>query len=560
MHRKSDYENGGGLIFLSLISVAKTSGVSRYGDGPRQPLRARIARAFLGVVAAVFPLAGLAQGATIVPPEQARVLRFGINEIRIEGNTLVPDAMLQAAVNPYIGFNRSIDDLSAVKQAILDVYRRLGYELLTVSYQANRSRAGTHYFVVRELRIGKVRVTGNSALTENEIRRELPSLVEDTAPHLRQLARELFLFNDNPGRTALLQYSSGVPGTSDVEIKIAEQPQFTKALTFNNTGTAATGRARIGLHAAHSNFLGRSDQLAASVTTSDRPSHVLQTAFSYLMPLPSLGDSVQLSASYSDADSGRVADLFNVSGKGTIWGAHYLHNLRRDARSRHVLDIGYEERRFRDVVDFSGTNLGVSVTARPVILGYRYSRSAEGQNLSLGIALQQNLPGGGRNDNATYAASRAGATARWKSWQFDGSWQRELSSGWMPAARFAAQYAGKPLIAAEQFGLGGQRAIRGFDEREAAGDRGWRANFEIYGPRFGENQRLLGFVDYGGSTRLNPLLGELAGQHLASFGVGWRAQIKKDLSISADGASVIHGTTRHSRGHKSLHISASYSF
>lgn len=507
-------------------------------------------------------LAGGAQAQASKPLalELIEALRFTIAEIRIEGVSSLAAEELQDSVKPFLGTGKRLEDLDNARRAVVDAYRAKGYELLSVDYDGSRSRGGIHFFVVHELRIGKVRVTGNRALAETEVRRQLPSLREDEVPRLGQIARELFLLNDNPGRSAVLAYTAGAPGTTDVEIKVAEQAQWRAAATYGNTGTAGTGTSRFGLYAAHANFLGRSDQLTANLTTSDRPDRVMQVGVGYVVPLPDWGDSLTFSASYSDVDSGRVAELFNVAGKSSTWGVHYQRNLLRDAVSRHVLDIGYDERRFRDLVDFFGVNLGASVTAKLLSVGYRYSGRFSGNALSLGATLQQNLRGGVHNDDASYAAARAGADAGWRSWQLDAGWQRDLGGGWATEARVAGQYANEPLIAAEQFGLGGARAVRGFRERDGAGDRGARVNLELLAPPFADSQRVLGFVDFGGSQRVNAQPGEAAREGVGSVGAGWRAQFRNGLQISADYAYVLNGTALHPRGDQRLHVSATWWF
>src|SRR5262249_19362576 len=155
----------------------------------------------------------------------------------------------------------------------------------------------------------------------------------------------------------------GGAGVTDVEVKVNEQAQRRGTATLNNTGTRATGEWRAGFIWNDYNFLGRSHQLTASATTSDRPDRVLVATLGYLIPLPSTGDSVSFGYAYSDVDSGRVADLFNIVGKGSLWNVRYSRNLLRSAESRHTLDFGYDERRYRDLIDFFGTNLGVDVTA-----------------------------------------------------------------------------------------------------------------------------------------------------------------------------------------------------
>jgi len=517
-------------------------------------------RALLAAVVAASAFQCQAQTAEPLPSGVLDALHFTIAEIRIEGATLVPGGRLRDVVRPFLGTSRRLADLTEARQKILEAYRDAGYELLSVDYDASRSRQGVHYFVVREVRLGKVTVTGTASISQAQVRREIPSLQEGATPPLARIARELFLFNDNPGRTAGLEYAAGAAGTTDVAIKVAERPQLRGALTYNNTGTSSTGTSRFGINVAHANLFDRSHQLSGSLTTSDKPSHVTQAGVGYLVPVPVWGDSVSLSAGYSKADSGRVADLFNVAGESTVWGAHYQRNLARDATARHVLDVGYDERRYRDLVDFFGVNLGTSVTVKALSAAYRYNGTGAGQAWSFGVVLQQNLPGGKRNDDATYAASRAGADARWRSWQFDAGWRRDLGGGWEAEARVAAQYADEPLVAAEQFGLGGLRAVRGFRERDGAGDRGLRANLELYLPRFAESQRLLAFVDAGASRRLNPQPGERAGEGVGSVGIGWRAQFANGFQGSLDFAYVTNGTPRQPRGDQMLHAAMAWQF
>lgn len=488
-------------------------------------------------------------------PELIRALRFTIEAFVLEGNTLVPSADLQEALKPFLGSGKRPEDMAAARRAVLEAYRRRGYELVSVGYDQARSRGGAHYLVVRELRIGKIRVTGIDALTEEGVRAQLPALNEGEMPRLKDVARQLFLFNDNPGRTASLDYTPGEAGLADVEVKLTEQRQLRGAFTLENSGTSATGRWRIGGLMTHANLWDRGHSAVVSYTTSERPVRVGQYGLNYRWPLPALGDSLDLYASYSDADSGRVAEVFTVSGKGSIIGGRYQHNLVQDARERHMFDFGYEERRYRDTIDFFGTNLGVNVNTRPLSAAYQYRLQAPGRMLAASAGYWRNLTGGSKNDDATYNASRSGARAGWQAWRLSLTAQQALPGAWIASLRTQAQYTGEPLIAGEQFALGGARAVRGFAEREAAGDLGWRANLELYAPQFFGANRLLAFFDVGAVSRRTPLPGELVREGVSSLGIGWRYAPPRGPVGSLDWAVVRDGAQQNRSGEHMLQFS-----
>ena len=493
--------------------------------------------------------------------EAMRLLRTTIGEIRFSGNTLVSTDELRAVVAPFIGPDRTVRDFEAMQRAVLEAYRARGYAMVTLSLDPRNPEPGIYRVLVNEVRIGRVTVSGNRYFSEANLRSALPGLVEGEAPNLSQVARSLFLANDNPARTLALDFKSGQAGTTDVEIKATEQNPQRFALALDNTGTAATGRFRIGGIATHSNLWDRGHSAALSVTTSNRPSRVGQFGLYYQVPLAALGDAINLSASYSDVNSGRVADAFNISGQGSTLGAHYQHSLYRDSQTRHVLDIGYDERHFRNVIDFFGTNLGVDVNARPVSIAWQYRTQGAASSSAASVAYSHNLSGGSKNDDATYAASRAGAQANWDAWRASLAWQSLLSGNWLTAIRAEAQYARTPLISGEQFALGGLRAVRGFTERESAGDRGWRANFELYTPPFWGENRVLGFVDTGRQRRLNVQPGEQAGEGVSSVGLGWRYALKSGgPNLALDWAIVIDGTPQNGRGEQMLHFSLAWWF
>lgn len=495
------------------------------------------------------------------PPPAEQSLSFSIDEIRTTGNTLLDNQTLQAVLQTSLGSGKTLNDIHLARLAMLEAYRQRGFELVSVDYNARLSRDRIHHFIISEIKLGQITVNGLTTQTTESVRQQLPSLAEGVTPRMAHIARELFLFNDNPAHNASLVYQPNAQGMADVSINVTEQPALRIEGSLNNTGSVATGETRLGLTLRHNNLMGRSHQGTLSLVTSpEHPERIQQLSLSYQIPFPSQAGKLVLSASDSKNDSGRVASVFLVSGQSSSLGMHFQHSLSRDSQTRHTLDIGLNENRYKDVVDYFGTNLGASVTTRPASLGYQFHHNGESDSIFTALTLQRNLPGGPLNDDAIYASARAGANAQWQTLAFDSSWQHSFKTGWMSALRLSAQHSNAPLISSGQFGLGGQSAVRGFSENEGAGDRGWHTHLEIYSPVLGNNHRLLGFVDAGASERINAQPGELSTQQLSSYGLGWRAQFANGLGLSADAAVVSKGTKLHAAGSTRIHLAATWLF
>lgn len=482
-----------------------------------------------------------------------------IRAFSIEGNTLLPAGRLLAAVEPFVGRPQDAD--AQAREAVLRTYREAGYEMVSVTLPEPAGADGVVHLRVHETRIGKVQVSGNEHFSEDGLRAALPELKEQESPNFLRLSRQLFLANDNPSRQVALAFSAGGNGTADVAIKVSDEKPLKMAVSLDNTGTHATGHARATVLAMHANLWDAGHEATASYTMSPtRPGKVHQAGLSYVVPLPALGDRLQLSFTYSDADAGRVAEIFNVSGQGSTIGLRYQHFLHRTATTRHIIELGADSKRYKNTIDFFGTNLGVDVDARPVSLGYQYVGRDADSSLATGVGYARNIAGGSRNDDATYDASRSGADASWSLWRAFLELRLGTPAQWGYRAAFEGQYSSDALISGEQFGLGGARSVRGFPERDSAGDRGWRLTNEVMTPLLVGEHRLLGFVDGGRQSRVHVLPGEGAAESLMSYGLGWRWNLGKNMVSALDWARVVNGTPGTRQGHQAVHFSAVWRF
>ncbi len=120
----------------------------------------------------------------------------------------------------------------------------------------------------------------------------------------------------------------------------------------------------------------------------------------YRIPFHALGDSLELWAGYSDVNSGVVQNLFNVSGKGSILGARWTHNLPGHGAYEHKLAFGIDQRVYRNSVTAGGVSLVPDIAVHPVNLAYSGKWRGERDAAGFSVGAVANLKGGSRGGEA----------------------------------------------------------------------------------------------------------------------------------------------------------------
>lgn len=243
----------------------------------------------------------------------------------------------------------------------------------------------------------------------------------------------------------------------------------------------------------------------------------------------------------SDVDVGNVQNFFDVSGSGEFVGLNFKRSLIPVGRYKHSLAVGLQDRRFDTAISNALTGIpipGIStvVRSRPVNVRYDGGYNWQATSLDFYVDYVQNMSFGGHNDDGAYAGVRAVAESSWKLLRFGALVTHRLPREFIGLLRLTGQYSREPLIPGEQIGLGGERSIRGFEERTVAGDNGLIANLELWSPPVVQlgGVRFLGFLD-GGHKHLNdPLARQRPSDTLSSIGVGARWQWQQNVALSVD--------------------------
>ena len=504
----------------------------------------------LGLVLSLFIATGVsfAQDAVVPAP------KFDIQRFEVVGDTVLGAATAEAIVAPFTGKQKDFADVQRALEALESAYRERGYGVIQVQLPEQDVTRGVVRFNITEPKIGKVIVEGNQHFSTQNVRRSLPAVQEGTTPNSNEIARNLQISAEHPVKqTTVLLRSGAAENLVDVNVRVADDRPWQLVATLDNTGTSDTGLLRLGVGYQHTNLFDRDHQLSLQYITS--PSNLDQVAiygFGYRIPYYRLNSALDMYAGYSDVDSGTVGGLFDVKGSGTIFGGRWSYFLPKWRDIEHKVYVGLDYRAYKNNVTLAGIGFVPDITVHPISLGYSGLVRMTASELRFNASVATNIPGGNDGTAGDFQRTRFGATDSYVIYRGGASFSHAFRNEWQGRVAMNGQYTRHALIPGEQFGIGGPDTVRGYLSREAANDKGYSAQLELYTPNFADNMgmsdkwrsRAVGFYDFGGLRRTNPLPGEEASQYLASTGLGLRLSYGKAFSLRFDVAQILqaHGT------------------
>jgi hemolysin activation/secretion protein len=277
----------------------------------------------------------------------------------------------------------------------------------------------------------------------------------------------------------------------------------------------------------------------------------------YRLPIYSLGDSIDLIAGYSDVDAGTTqtqAGPLAFTGQGYVFLARYNWLLPRRAEYEHRVILGLDYRQYLNSCAFGTVGsagcgpAGADYTVRPLSVAYAGTLTRTRSLASVYGALVQNIPGGSDGSQADLDAARPGAEGYYTILRAGVNLAYAFWRDFQARLRVDGQFTDDALVPGEQFGIGGWNSVRGFLERQIAGDCGYSGSVELYTPnvlprlgaKWGE-LRFLAFYDLGHVDDNDTEPGTPSKDFISSAGIGLRFNVKKNFTLRADAAYIIDG-------------------
>jgi hemolysin activation/secretion protein len=471
---------------------------------------------------------------------------FEIDEYRVEGNTVLSERGIDQAVYPFLGPDRTTDDVEHARAALEAAYSERGFATVSVEIPVQHVSDGVVVIKVVERTVGRLRVRGSQFYSLDQIKQGAPSLAEGKLPNMPAVQREIVALNQWPGRTITPALRAGVaPDTVDVDLAVQDQFPGHASLEMNNQRSQNTKELRLAGTLGYDNLWQRGDSVTASFQVAPQdPANATVLSGSYLYRLP--GSQISLLASYLHSDSNvSTIGATTVIGKGDIAGARLLIPLGYDTGFLHTLNIGMDYKHFVDNTIIAGESTEVPVTYYPVTATYQASWSGEQSQTDVLANLTAAFDGIGSN-TAAFQLARAYAVPGFAYFRADITHTRMLPHDLQLYGRIYGQATPYALISNEQFPLGGADSVRGYLEGEALGDNGAVLQTELRGPsladRIGarlDELRPLAFLDAGAASIRQALPEQARSYTLASTGVGVRVRLLHSLGGELLGAMAL---------------------
>lgn len=495
----------------------------------------------------------LAQAET-APAEQ----RIDINEYRIEGVNILPQIEVEEAVYPFLGPDRTAEDVEKARAALERAYNVKGYQTVAVEIPPQQVRDGIVLLKVTEGKVGRLRVRGSRYFSLDKIKEEAPSLAEGTVPDFNAVTKDIVALNQIPDRRVTPSLRAGVvPGTVDVDLNVEDTFPLHGSLELNNRYSADTKPLRLNGTLRYDNLWQLGHSLSVSFQVApQRTDDAKVFSASYLARIPDISWLSLLAYGVKqDSDVSTLGGV-SVAGRGEILGARAIVTLPASNQGfYHQLTAGIDYKHFDEDVTLGGDRLKVPLTYYPITASYGATWQDEDSLTQINGGITFALRGMGSKP-AEFDAKRYKASESFFYFRGDASHTHELPFGLQAYGKLQGQLSRQPLVSSEQFSAGGLDTVRGYLESEALGDYGAAGTIELRSPSIptlvGEDAsfinewRFHAFADAAWLKIHEPLAEQTAKFTLASVGFGSRLRLLDYLNGSVDfGLPLKKQTTTH---------------
>ena len=462
-------------------------------------------------------------------------------EIAREGDTLVPNRLLQEALSAFRNQELTLDDMNAVADAVTTAYQERGYILAEAKVPEQEIEDGILKIAISEGDVGEIKVTGQKYYNERVIRRNFLEQLKHGVIQEELLEKGFILSKEVPStETRIILEKGEKEGSANLVLKTEDSLALAWSLDVNNYGSELVGKERYGTTIDITDPWWGSTLSLRGVSGNDNEDSALYSG-DLSIPLNMYGTRINVRYLEGQYVVGQdLADL-GLDGDTRIYGLSVSHPLLRTRNQNLTVSIGYDNKYSRSY-KFNVLDTVDDLDVYYATLDYDSLDRYLGKNLLSFGYYRGSLD---RNDAAPL--SRINAEPKFHHYNLNAARIQKVYGNINFMIRGSGQISNQSLLPIQQLALGGYGTVRGHNTTLYLGDTGFNISGElltappfiadkiVLGQRIAQMVQLSLFYDYGRVYNPDPLLpNEFTDENISGFGGGLRVYYKDLLSFKFD--------------------------
>ena len=482
---------------------------------------------------------GTLDGNIVLPQMEDQVIEgstekvFKLTDVTVEDSTVYDQADFNKIIGEFKGQDVSFSDLSRITNNMTRKYREDGYIFSRVILPPQKIQNGVVRVQAVEGRVENVEVTGEYKDRGGLIRSMANKIHSDGPTNTRDIERYLLLIDDLPGITARsFVKPSQTQGAGDLVI-VVEQDPFEGSVTLDNRGTRFVGPWRGEFVGAFNSLFGIHDRTTLRGIVASQSEELQYGELIHEEQLFTEGLRVKGRYAITSTKPGGSISSLGIEGDSELFDVEALYPVIRSRDLNLGINGGFTAN--NTTTELSGIEVG-----RDRIRSGRLNSTLDFTDRLRGInQFDLGLTQGLRVLDATSdGIGRSRANGEHDFLRFNATATRVQDLWWPGVSALVSatgQYTSDPLLASEEFTVGGAGFGRGYDSGEIAGDKGYAGLLELrysnaVASQLLQSYQVYTFVDYGKVKNIDPVVGEAEEDSLTSAGVGVRYNLNYDLS------------------------------
>ena len=476
------------------------------------------------------------RGAARLPADQEVKLpaapRIFVRGFQFEGHRAFTDAELNQVTGSFTNRELALEDLEQARRAVSLFYINRGFVNSGALIPDQDPTNGIIRIQIVEGVLTGIELSGNKWLRDSYINSRLQRW---SAPplNLNELQQGLQLLRQNPNVTQInAELKPGTaPGEAVLDVRVADQQPFQLGIQFDNQRPPSVGAEQVWLVGSDQNLTGNSDRLDFRYGIANAGSDGIQFSGadnlegSYLLPLNRYDTSIGLHASRLNSSLVEATFLpLDIESLTVSYGIVLRQPLYQTANREFAVSIGFDHRNNESFLLGERFNLSPgAVKGETTVSVLRLSQEWLDRGQNHVLALRSTFNFGLDVMDATDDGIRNHADGTFFSWLGQAQYVRRLFNTQTELVlRLAGQYTDEPLLALEQFSVGGLETVRGYLENQMVRDRGVVSSVGLRVPIFFNKAgagivHLAPFFDFGGAWNVD---GSASPNTISSVGLG----------------------------------------